>query len=134
MSIKWTLYDNLEGVFISDERSIKEPYVIVAKRGNLIADPQSMNVTLAMQNGTILTQPHTEQAYSLMGFDAARLNLNISNALLQNNSPGKGPEDIETLELVQEIKRLPWKVSPYFAMKQNCTSACRSRLPAFSSA
>jgi lipopolysaccharide export system permease protein len=99
-------HDNLEGVFISDERSIREPYVIVAKRGNLIADPQSMNVTLAMQNGTILTQPHTEQAYSLMGFDAARLNLNISNALLQNNSPGKGPEDIETLELVQEIKRL----------------------------
>jgi lipopolysaccharide export system permease protein len=107
-------HDNLEGVFISDERSIREPYVIVAKRGNLIADPQSMNVTLAMQNGTILTQPHTEQAYSLMGFDTARLNLNISNALLQNNSPGKGPEDIETLELVQEITRLRMEGKPVF--------------------
>ena len=98
--------DNLEGVFISDERSAREPYAIVAKRGNLIADQQTMNVTLAMQDGAILTQPHTEQAYSLMGFDTARLNLDISNALLKNNSPGKGPEDIESLELIQEIKRL----------------------------
>ena len=106
--------DNLEGIFISDERSVREPYVIVAKRGNLIADPQSLNVTLAMQNGTILTQPHTGQAYSLMGFDSARLNLDISKALLQNNSPGKGPEDIETLELVQEIKRLHMEGKPAF--------------------
>ena len=106
--------DNLEGIFISDERSVREPYAIVAKRGNLIADPQSMNVTLAMQNGAILTQPHTEQAYSLMGFDSARLNLDISKALLQNNSPGKGPEDIETLELVQEIKRLHMEGKPAF--------------------
>ena len=98
--------DNMEGVFISDERSAKEPYAIVAKRGNLIADQQTMNVTLAMQDGAILTQPHTEQAYSLIGFDNARLNLDISNALLKNNSPGKGPEDIESLELIQEIKRL----------------------------
>ncbi len=106
--------DNLEGIFISDERSVREPYAIVAKRGNLIADPQSMNVTLAMQNGAILTQPHTGQAYSLMGFDSARLNLDISKALLQNNSPGKGPEDIETLELVQEIKRLHREGKPAF--------------------
>jgi len=98
--------NNLEGVFISDERSSREPYAIVAKRGKLIADRQSMNVTLDMQEGTILTQPRTEQAYSLMGFDNARLNLDISNALLQNKSPGKGPEDLESLELVQEIKRL----------------------------
>lgn len=98
--------DNMEGVFISDERSAREPYAIVAKRGNLIADPQTMNVTLAMQDGAILTQPHTEQAYSLIGFDTARLNLDISSALLKNNSPGKGPEDIESLELIQEIKRL----------------------------
>ena len=98
--------DNMEGVFISDERSAREPYAIVAKRGHLIADQQTMNVTLAMQDGAILTQPHTEQAYSLIGFDTARLNLDISNALLKNNSPGKGPEDIESLELIQEIKRL----------------------------
>ena len=98
--------NNLEGVFISDERSAREPYAIVAKRGSLIPDQQSMKVTLAMQDGTILTQPRTEQAYTLMLFDHARLNLDISSTLLQNKSPGKGPEDFESLELVQEINRL----------------------------
>jgi len=106
--------DNLEGIFISDERSAKEHYAIVAKRGRLIADQQTMNVTLAMQDGTILTQPHTEQAYSLMEFDNARLNLDISSALLQNKSPGKGPEDLESLELVQEIKRLRLEGTPSY--------------------
>lgn len=101
--------DNLEGIFISDERSAKEPYAIVARRGKLIADQQSMNVTLAMQEGTILTQPRNEQTYSLMGFDAARINLDVSNALVQNQSPGTGPEDLDSLKLIEEIKRLRQK-------------------------
>ena len=74
--------DNMEGVFISDERSVKEPYAIVAKRGKLIADPQSLNVTLALQDGTIHTLPHDDQSYALMKFDAARLYLDINNALI----------------------------------------------------
>jgi lipopolysaccharide export system permease protein len=105
--------DNLEGVFISDERSTKEPYVIVAKRGKLMADQQAMNVTLAMQEGDILTQPRPGQAYSLMGFDNARLNLDISNAL-QNKSPGKGIEDFDSFELVHEIERLRGKGEPSY--------------------
>jgi len=106
--------DNLEGVFISDERSAKEHYAIVAKRGRLIADQQSMNVTLAMEDGTILTQPRTEQSYSLMGFDNARLNLDISSALLKNKTPGKGPEDLESDELIAEIKRLRLEGKPSY--------------------
>jgi lipopolysaccharide export system permease protein len=96
---------NLEGIFISDERSSRDPYAIVAKRGQLIADKQAMNVTLAMQEGTIHTQPRPEQAYSLMRFDSARLNLDISNTLIQSKSPGKSIEDLGSLALVGEIKR-----------------------------
>jgi lipopolysaccharide export system permease protein len=106
--------DNLEGIFISDERSVREPYAIVAKQGRLIADQQAMRVTLAMQNGTILTQPHSDQAYSLMGFDTARLNLDVSSALLKNKSPGKGPEDLESLELTREIERLRSEGKPAY--------------------
>ncbi len=105
--------DNLEGVFISDDRSAREPYVIVARRGKLIADQQARNVILAMQEGAILTQPHAGQAYSLMGFDNARLNLDISNAL-QNNSPGKSVDDFDSLELVHEIKRLRGEGKPSY--------------------
>jgi lipopolysaccharide export system permease protein len=97
--------NNLEGVFISDERSAREPYAIVARSGKLIADQQAMNVTLAMDIGTILTQPRVGQSYSLMGFDKARLNLDISNSL-QKNSPGKSVDDFDSFELLNEIKRL----------------------------
>jgi len=97
--------NNLEGVFISDERSAREPYAIVARSGKLIADQQAMNVTLAMDIGTILTQPRVGQPYSLMGFDKARLNLDISNSL-QKNSPGKSVDDFDSFELLNEIKRL----------------------------
>ncbi len=110
---KMDSHDNLEGVFISDERSAREPYAIVAKRGRLIADQQAMNVTLAMEAGAILTQPRAGQAYSLMGFDKARLNLDISNAL-QKNAPGKSVDDFDTLELVRKIKRLRREGKPSY--------------------
>jgi lipopolysaccharide export system permease protein len=105
--------DNLEGVFISDERSAKEPYAIVAKRGKLIADQLAMNVTLALQDGTILTQPRAAQAYSLMGFGNARLNLDISNAL-QKNAPGKSVDDFDSADLVREINRFHREGKPSY--------------------
>ncbi len=105
---------NLEGVFISDERTSREPYAIVAKRGQLIADQQAMKVTLAMQEGTIYTQPRAEQSFSLMRFDTARLNLDISNTLIQQKSPGKSVKDFDSLELVGEIKRLRTAGKPAF--------------------
>jgi lipopolysaccharide export system permease protein len=105
---------NLEGVFISDERSAREPYAIVAKRGQLLADQQAMKVTLAMQEGTIHTQPRADQVYSLMRFDVARLNLDISNTLIQKKSPGKSIEDIDSLALVGQIRRLRATGEPAF--------------------
>ncbi len=97
--------DKMEGIFISDERSVKEPYVIVAKRGNLITDQQTLNVTLALQEGSIHTLPRDEQSYTRMGFDAARLYLDISNALVRQGAPGREFEDMSSIELIQEIKR-----------------------------
>ncbi len=124
--------DKMEGVFISDERSAKEPYVIVAKRGNLIADQQTMNVTLSLREGTIHTQPRDDQSYTLMGFDAARLYLDISNTLLQKNSPGRSYEDISSLELVRRSNDCSRRANPRTFTRPNCTNACRSLLPASS--
>jgi lipopolysaccharide export system permease protein len=96
--------DKLEGVFISDERSAKEPYAIVAKEGKLIADQQSLNVTLALRDGSIHTQPRDDRTYTQMSFDAARLYLNINNTLVQRGAPGKGFEDLSTPELLRELR------------------------------
>jgi lipopolysaccharide export system permease protein len=87
----------------------------VARRGKLIADPQSLNVTLAMQEGSVHVPPKDEQAYSLMGFDSARLYLDINNTLVQRGSPRKGYEDFGSVELVREINRLRTAREPAYS-------------------
>ena len=106
--------DNLEGIFISDERSSQEPYAVVARRGKLIADPQSLNVTLAMQEGSIHMKPKDEHTYTLMNFDSGKLYLDISNALVQKGNPQKGYQDFGTIELIQEIGRLRKEGKPSY--------------------
>ena len=97
--------DEMKGIFISDERSAKEPYAIVARSGRLIADPESLNVTLAMNQGSIHTLPRDEQSYSTMDFDAGNLYLDISNALVQKGPSEPDFNEIGSLELFRELKR-----------------------------
>jgi len=97
--------DKLEGVFIADERSAKEPYTIIARRGKLIADAQNLNVTLALEDGTIHMPPRTETTYDLMGFNAARLYLDVNSSLSRRGPPGKGFEDMSSRELLQDIRK-----------------------------
>jgi lipopolysaccharide export system permease protein len=109
--------NNMEGVFISDERSAKEPYAIVAKQGKLIADPQSLNVTLALQDGTIHTPPRDEKTYNLMGFDTAKLFLDINSSIVGKGAPGKGFEDMSSSELLQDIQKSRGEGKPTFSQE-----------------
>ncbi len=102
---KMDSHDSMEGIFISDERSAKEPYVIVARRGKLIADPDSLKVTLAMREGSIHALPHDGETYSSMSFDAGKLYLDISNALVQKGPPGRDFDEIGSGELLQDLRR-----------------------------
>ena len=97
--------DNMEGIFISDERSAKEPYAIVARSGRLIANPASLNVTLAMNQGAVLALPRDEQSYSTMDFDSGNLYLDISHALVQRGPSDTDFNEIGSRELFQELKR-----------------------------
>jgi lipopolysaccharide export system permease protein len=114
---KMSSLDQMNGVFISDERSAKEPYAIVAKRGRLIADPKTLNVTLALQDGSIHTTPGDDQSYTRMAFDTARLYLNINNTLVQRGAPGRGFADMDSEELVQEIKRTRHEGKPTYSLE-----------------
>ncbi len=106
--------DKLEGIFISDERSSKDPFAVVARHGKLIADPQSLNVTLAMQEGSIHMQPKDDKTYTFMNFDIGNLYLDISNALLQKGAPQRNYRDFGTSELIQEIVRLKKEKKPTY--------------------
>jgi lipopolysaccharide export system permease protein len=97
--------DNMKGIFISDERSAKEPYAIVARSGKLIANPESLNVTLAMNQGAVLALPRDEQSYSTMDFDSGNLYLDISHALVQRGPSETDFNEIGSRELLQELKR-----------------------------
>jgi lipopolysaccharide export system permease protein len=97
--------NQMEGIFISDERSPKDPYAIVAQRGELIADPQSLQVTLAMKQGSIQAAPRNDQSYSVMSFESGKLFLDISHALLRQGSSEQEVEETNSLELLRTIKR-----------------------------
>ena len=102
---KMVSLDNMEGVFIFDERSVKEPYAIIAKHGKLSADPQSYNITLTLQDGSIHTAMSDDQSYSLMKFAVAHLYLDINNSSAAKGDSGKSLEDMGSKELLQEISK-----------------------------
>lgn len=104
--------DTMQGIFISDERSSRDPFVITAKRGKLIADPQSFNVTLAMEDGSIHTVPHDEQSYTLSTFEAGRLYLDINHALLPGASQGREYKEMSTGELLRVRRSLRAQAAP----------------------
>jgi len=104
--------DTMQGIFISDERSSRDPFVITAKRGKLIADPQSFNVTLAMEEGSIHTVPHDEQSYTLSTFEAGRLYLDINHALLPGASQGREYKEMSTGELLKVRRSLRTQAAP----------------------
>ncbi len=109
--------DDMRGIFISDERSSKDPVAIVARRGRLIADPESFKVTLAMQEGSILALPRDEQSYSTMEFDAGNLYLDISHALIQRGPLSLESDEIGSLELYREMKRARQEGKPAIDME-----------------
>ena len=93
--------DDMTGLFISDERSAQEPYVITARQGQLITDPDSFSVTLNMRQGTINLQPREEGAYTLMSFDTAALNVDINRGAVRGRSSRSSIEETDSYELFQ---------------------------------
>jgi lipopolysaccharide export system permease protein len=104
---RMTSLDDIQGIFISDERSGSEPFTIVAKQGRLIADPENLNVTLVMERGAIHLQPRTEGEYSLMSFDKGKLFIDISRAGLRRRSDdsGRNIDEMDSLELYRELQQ-----------------------------
>ncbi len=97
--------DDMQGIFISDERTQQEPYAITASRGQLLTNPENLSVTLIMQKGTIHVQPRTEDSYSFMSFDTARLFLDINRASLRSRAgEDRDLEDMDSLDLMRLIR------------------------------
>jgi lipopolysaccharide export system permease protein len=97
--------DDMRGIFISDERTTREPFVITASHGRLITNPDNFNVTLVMEKGSINVRPRQEDSYSLMTFDQGRLYLDINRASLRSRGDeGRDLTETDSLDLLREVR------------------------------
>lgn len=99
--------DDMQGIFLSDERSAAEPYAVIAKQGRLITNPENFNVTLQLEQGAVHLQPRADSGYSLMAFATGILNLDLDRGLLRRGASGEGRniEELDSLELLQRIRQ-----------------------------
>jgi lipopolysaccharide export system permease protein len=97
--------DDMQGIFISDEHNVKEPYAIVARSGKLITDPASLSVILSMKDGAIHALPREDQSYSTMSFDTGDLHLDIRNALVSKQPQGRDLNEIASFRLYRRLQK-----------------------------
>lgn len=102
---RMTSLDDMQGIFISDERSAAEPYSIIAKTGRLITNPDSFSVTLDLEQGAVHLPPKTDSVYSLMTFTAGRINLDLQQGMLrQREKPGRDLDETDSMDILRQIR------------------------------
>jgi lipopolysaccharide export system permease protein len=70
-----------------------------------MADPESFNVTLSMEEGSVHAAPRDDRSYTVTAFDAGRLYLDINHALLPKGEQRRDFKETPTLELVRIVRR-----------------------------
>ncbi len=96
--------DDMQGIFISDERSQQDPHVITASRGQLITNPENLSVTLVMDQGTVSVQPRQDGSYSFITFDRGKLFLDINRASLRSRGGGRDIDEMDSFALLRSIR------------------------------
>jgi len=68
----------MENLFLSDSRISDEPITIIAKRGYLVSNPESMMVTLRLENGSSHTIDSDFRVFKKMDFTTYDISLDVS--------------------------------------------------------
>lgn len=102
--------DFMEGVFISDNRLIKEPTTIIAQKGYLVSNPESMTITLRLKNGSTHTVDSNFKSYKIMDFSSYDINLDLSAPISDKKSAvgltDKKSKEMFFFELAQGVQNL----------------------------
>lgn len=69
--------DQPGGIFVSDERNLNEPRVIVAEQYHILMDAPSNQVALRLLNGVIHSRPDQIEQYHRVAFSTYDLKLNL---------------------------------------------------------
>src|SRR4030042_3038572 len=79
----------LGGIMVSDPRQAEEPSTIVAKEGYLIPNPEKLEMTLQLKNGSIHRLSQKKKSYQKIDFETYNLILNLQDSPLGHTSMQK---------------------------------------------
>ena len=97
--------DYMKGLFICDNRMSKEPATIIAQKGYLISNPESMQVTLRLENGSIHTTSTDLTNYRKIDFSSYDINLDLSDSMGgKNKAIAKNSREMSLPELIRKSK------------------------------
>lgn len=93
-----------ENIFISDARLLEEMHTIIAREGEVLADPTQLTVTLKLRNGSIHKLGKQPEVYQKIDFATYDLRLNLKTGLAKKQDEKKHPADMSLRELLQAIR------------------------------
>jgi len=91
--------NEMQGVFISDERNPAEPYVIIAQKGVLDVDPATGVAYLDLTNGSIHKKGTKAEGYQKITFDTNNLSINLYDKLFNEDELKKPNRELPLGEL-----------------------------------
>jgi lipopolysaccharide export system permease protein len=95
----------MEGVFVSDNRIGKVSATIIARRGYLISNPESMTVTLRLKDGSTHNVDPNYKTYKKMDFSSYDINLDLSTSISTGNKKlTKKSQEMKVHELIAKIQ------------------------------
>jgi len=75
--------DSMEGVLLYEETTNDEPSTIIASKGTLVSNPQSLTVTLRLENGSIHTVDPGFKNYKKIDFSTYDVRLDFKGSAAQ---------------------------------------------------
>jgi lipopolysaccharide export system permease protein len=100
--------DFLEGVLISDNRILREPNTIIARKAYLISDVDTMAITLRLEDGSTHTVDAGLKNYRKMDFRFYDVRLDLAESLSTDTKTGeKSSMDMTVTELTTKLRSHP---------------------------
>ena len=97
--------DFLEGVLISDNRIIREPSTIIARKAYLVSDPDTLAITLRLEDGSIHTADAGLKNYRKMDFRFYDVRLDLPSSLSEEKQAGtKSSTEMTVTELSAKLR------------------------------
>jgi lipopolysaccharide export system permease protein len=95
----------LEGVLISDNRIMREPSTIIARKAYLVSDPDTMAITLRLEDGSIHTADAGLKNYRKMDFRFYDVRLDLPSSLSEEKQAGaKSSTEMTVAELSAKLR------------------------------